>query len=301
MLGLADSPGSLIVARAVTGLAAAAWVPMVVAFNSLFPPREAVRATAMISLVSSGSQVLATSVTGSLNQWGGYSLAFFLAAGIACLGALLVWPAPERRRPTRRPSWQGTGRLITRQDVLLPSLLAAMSRYVNWATMFAFIPILANQLGGTDVTQSMLVTLYLGVTLLGILGATAIANRIGATWLVYTSFGLLAIGVGEAALAPSLPVLFFSPICLGLAQGVLNPVLMGMSIQYVADAERTTAMGLHQSVHAIGMFAGPWFSGILAEALGLRSMLGVTAVACLMLSYAMATRLTGSRQPERSD
>jgi DHA1 family multidrug resistance protein-like MFS transporter len=60
-------------------------------------------------------------------------------------------------------------------------------------------------------------------------------------------------------------------------------VLMGMSIQRVADAERATAMGLHQAVYAIGMFSGPWLSGILADAMGIQPMFGVTAAACLAL------------------
>jgi len=58
------------------------------------------------------------------------------------------------------------------------------------------------------------------------------------------------------------------------------PVLMGMSIQYVADQERATAMGLHQAVYAIGMFAGPWLSGILADVLGILPMFGITAFLC---------------------
>ena len=56
---------------------------------------------------------------------------------------------------------------------------------------------------------------------------------------------------------------------------------MGMSIEQVAEAERATAMGLHQAVYAIGMFLGPWLSGILADALGIRPMFLVTCLACL--------------------
>ena len=50
---------------------------------------------------------------------------------------------------------------ITRQDVLLPSLLAAISEYAIWSTTFGFGPVLAKQLGGSDVIQSMLVTMNL--------------------------------------------------------------------------------------------------------------------------------------------
>jgi MFS family permease len=71
---------------------------------------------------------------------------------------------------------------------------------------------------------------------------------------------------------------------MGVAQGLSYPVLMGMSIRDVSDVERTTAMGLHQAVYAIGMFAGPWLSGLLADATGIRSMFGMTAFACLAIS-----------------
>ena len=55
-----------------------------------------------------------------------------------------------------------------------------------------------------------------------------------------------------------------------------------MVIENVVDAERTTAMGLHQSVYAAGMFAGPWLSGILSKMIGVQSMFGITAAAVLI-------------------
>jgi MFS family permease len=141
----------------------------------------------------------------------------------------------------------------------------------------------------------MLISMHFGLFTLGNLGATAIANRIGSRRLVYASFGLLSVAIGAAALAPSLAVLFVIQVFIGLTQGINAPVLMGMSIQYVADTERTTAMGLHQSVYATGMFAGPWLSGILAEAIGLRPMFGVTAFACLALSLFLTSQLVGPK------
>jgi MFS family permease len=171
-------------------------------------------------------------------------------------------------------------------------VLAAVNQYANWAATFSFTPILARQLGGTDTTQSVLVSMHIGVVTLGNLMATAIVNRIGARRLVTISFVLVSVGLGGAAFAPSLSLLFVSQLCIGLSQGVAYPVLMGMSIQRVADAERTTAMGLHQAVYAIGMFSGPWLSGILADAVGLRPMFGVTAFACLAVGL-FATRRLG--------
>jgi MFS family permease len=261
-------------------------VPLVAVFSSLFPSHEAVRASAMLTFVGSVGRVLATGVTGSLNELGGYSLAFFLAAGTAALGVLALLPTRESRRPPRRPSVGGIGRLVSRRDVLLPALLAAVSQYVNWTATFSFTPILARQLGATDVAQSVLVSMHIGVVTLGNLVATAFVSRIGARRLVVLSFVLMSAAVGGAALAPTLGLLFVSQFCMGLSQGTSYPVLMGMSIQHVADAERTTAMGLHQAVYAIGMFSGPWLSGMLADVVGIQPMFGVTAFVCLGVGLA---------------
>jgi DHA1 family multidrug resistance protein-like MFS transporter len=282
-MGRAGDVNGLIVGRAITGLAAATWVPLVAVFSSLFPPREAVRASAVLSLINSVGRVLATSVTGWLNGLGGYSLAFLLATGVAALAFLVALPAREDCRPPQQPSIGGTGRLITRRDVLLPSVLSAVAQYVNWGTTFGFLPVLAGQLGGTDVTQSMLASMHIGLSTVGGLVVATIVSRIGPRRLVYFQFVLLSLGVGIAALASSLPLVFAAQFCIGLSTGVGYPVLMGMSIEKVVEANRTTAMGLHQAVYAIGMFAGPGLSGILADAIGIRPMFGVTAFVCLAL------------------
>ena len=68
---------------------------------------------------------------------------------------------------------------------------------------------------------------------------------------------------------------------------------MGLSIRDVADDQRATAMGLNQSVYAVGMFAGPWLSGILAERMGIQPMFGVTGFACLALGVFVPRWLVG--------
>ena len=165
--------------------------------------------------------------------------------------------------------------------MLLPSLLAAVSQYANWAATFGFMPILAEGLGATDVMLSLLVSMHIGVVIITNLGAAGLVNRMGARRLALIAFVLLSGGIGLAALAPSLTGIFVAQFLIAVSQGISYPVLMGMSIRDVADAQRNTAMGLHQSVYAMGMFAGPWLSGLLADAIGIRPMFGVTAIACL--------------------
>ncbi len=277
----------LVVGRAITGLAAAAWVPLTVLFSSQFPPADAVRATSLLSLVNMISRVGATGITGTLNQVGGYSLAFFVAIVVAGLALVVTLPVREPARAPKRPSLRGIGVLSTRRDVLLPSLLSAVIQYISWATTFGFIPILAKNLGASGQAQSMLVSLNLAVGMAGNLLTGTIARRTGNKILLYASFVISAIGVAVAAAAGSITAVFVAQIIIGLGFGIGYPLCMGMSIQKVDEGERATAMGLHQSVYAIGMFAGPWLSGILANAWGIQPMLTFTAVAAVVLSMVL--------------
>lgn len=295
-MGEAEGIRGLIFGRAITGLAAGTWVPLIVAFSSLFPSDEAVRASALLTSVGSVARVLVTSVTGSLNELAGYSLAFYLAAGAAGLAIFVASIIREERRPPRRPSVESVGNLVSRRDVMLPSLLAAVAQYANWAATFSFMPVLARHLGGSDVTQSLLVSMHIGVSILGNLLTSVLTERVGSRRLALLSFVLLSGGFGGAALAPSLLLLFAAQFCIGLSQGIGYPVLMGLSIRHVDDAERTTAMGLHQAVYAVGMFSGPWLGGTLAEAVGIRPMFGITACACLAVGPLVIRRMSGRSQ-----
>jgi MFS family permease len=309
VVGAAGSIQGVILGRAIVGVAAATWVPLVVAFSSLFPPEEAVRASALLTFIGSIGRVLATGATGYLNRLGqriwpgdafsGYPLAYYLAAVAALLAILAVLPAAEERRPRKQPSLGSLGRLISRRDVLLPSLLSAVTQYGVWMSTFGYIPLIAAELGASGITSSLMVSVNIGVQTLANLAASGLTRKIGSRALVYIGFVLMSLGLAGVALAPSMAVLWVAQLTLGLSQGLAYPVLMGLSIRYVDEEQRASAMGLHQAVYAIGMFAGPWLGGILGKALGLRPMFGITAVALLLLGLA-GTRLMDGHRAERA-
>jgi len=295
MMGLSNGVGGLMIGRAFTGFAAGAWVLLVVAFSSLFAPEDAVRASAILSAINAVARVIVTSMTGSLNLMGGYPLSFFVAVAMAGLAILVMLFVDEPRRDVKRSSFRQVGALITRRDVLLPALLGIVAQYDIWSSTFAFTTNLAKNIGATDVVLSLLVSMNLAVVFLGNLAMSAVAKRFGERRMVALSFVFVALGLGSLAVAKGMTMVFVGQILMGLASGVGYPVLMGLSIRYVAESERATAMGLYQSVYAIGMFSGPSLSGILADQIGIQPMFVVTAVVCLALGL-IGTRLLRGRE-----
>ncbi|MCE5259668.1 MAG: MFS transporter [Chloroflexi bacterium] len=291
VMGSSEDVNGILIGRAISGLAAGTWVPLVVVFNGLFQPHEAVRATALLTLFGSVGRLFATASTGWLNGIGGYSLAFYLAAGAAGLAFILVLTTHEQARPPKTPSLKTIGGLFIRGDVMLPTVLATISQYANWAAIFGFIPILAKQLGASDVIQSVMVSANVAILIVGNLMAATLSRRIGERQLLYGTFALLALGLVASALAKSLAVLLVFQLAIGLSQGISAPMLMGMSIRQVTEEKRTTAMGIHQSIYAFGMFAGPAISGVLSKGMGIRLTLGVTGAIVLVIGIILTSLL----------
>lgn len=281
VLGTSNTTTGMLVGRSITGIAAATWVPLLVIFSQFFPADEAVKATTLLTLISSISRMVSTGVTGFFNDLGGYILPFYIAAGVSLLAAVLVLPAGEKTTLSQKRTVGDIMRLISRTDVLGPGLLNMFLQYCSYATTFGFLPILAKNLGAGDVLLSALMSLYLGFLTLGNLAATILLKRIGINRLVILAFVLTSGAILAAALAKSFVPVIAAQLISGFAMGTGTPILMGMSIQKVQPSDRATAMGLHQGVYAIGMFAGPWLSGIMADVMGIQPMFAITAGLCL--------------------
>ncbi|MBN1246852.1 MAG: MFS transporter [Anaerolineae bacterium] len=294
LMALSDGVVGLAIGRAFTGFAASAWVLLVVAFSGLFPPEDAVRASAMLSAVNAISRMIITGLTGSLNALGGYSLSFYVAAVAAGLAIPVMLFVKEPPRTNNQKSLRQVGALIVRRDVLIPALLGAVMQYTIWSSTFGFTTNLAKNLGASDVTLSLLVSMNIGLVLLGNLATTAVVNRVGSRRMVALSFIFTGLGMGAFVLAQGVSLIFVGQVLMGLASGVGYPVLMGLSIRYVDDAQRATAMGLYQAVYAIGMFAGPWLSGILADGMGIQPMFAITGAVCAALGL-LGTALLRAR------
>lgn len=291
MLGTSNDLIGLTMGRTITGISTGVWVVLVVAFSALFPPEEAVRASSLLMIANSFGRIVATASTGALDQLGGAALPFFVATGLSLLSAILILPIGETRRAPQPPSLRGIRALLIRRDVLIPTLLSALMQYVLWSTSFGFFAVLAKQLGASSVIQGMIVTLHIVLAMLGNFVVLAQSQRGNAPRLAGVSFVLLFVGVMIAALAPALPIFFIAPVFTGLALGIGYPVLMGMSIERVGNSERTIAMGLHQAIYAVGMFAGPALSGVIADQIGLQPTFGITAFVFLALGLVGTSKL----------
>jgi len=284
--------GGLIAARSLLGISMSTWVLQVVVFSAFFPPGQTVRAGAILTLVSSLAKLLGTSLTGFLNSLGGYALSFYVAGSSVALAVLVLLPLSDPVRVTATRSPGVVFSLLRKKTVMIPSALAIVNQFINFSVTFGFLPILAGRLGANDVLKSLLVATNIVALILGNLLVTTFAKKTNPVHLLVASFGLFTVGVAGTALAHGLGWLFPLQGLLGLGHGIGYPTTIGITIRDVEPSRRATAMGLHQTIYAVGMFAGPGLSGLLAEAMGIRFAFVVIAAGCLVSSSVLIWRLT---------
>ena len=108
-------------------------------------------------------------------------------------------------------------------------------------------------------------------------------------------FVLTALSTFAIPLSKTVPVLYVTQAFGGVGRGLIFPVLMGLSIKTVSEEKRATAMGFFQSIYALGMFAGPALSGVLAGIVGLGGTFLITgiltSIGALAAAYAMSPRV----------
>ena len=122
---------------------------------------------------------------------------------------------------------------------------------------------------------------------------TLITKKVRHVLILMVSVTSFVAGIFILTIAQQLWVVFAATALMGFSNGFSYPTLMGLSIKDVDQSHRTSAVGIHQSVYAIGMFAGPWLGGIIADAFGIRRMFGVVAGFVLIVSYVLIAIYSG--------
>jgi MFS family permease len=296
-LARARTPTALFIFRALSGGAATAWVTISVLYNSQFSIEHAVRTSGQLNFMSAVGQILAMSVGGFMaDRWG--AQATFWASAVLAIPVFVAFSVTKDVRTT-----QGAGitmpqfaRAISTPRLLLVSGLAACSQYAMFATSLGFAAVRAQDLGASDTQLGILTTAVqvakaVPMFMLGVRGQPRDSR-------LATVVGLSAIAA-PLFVFPFLTQFSLLVVCqaiMGVGVGMVFPVLMGLALQAVAPEARASAMGVFQSIYALGMTLGPAISGVFARNWGIVGVY-LTNGALLVLAIAAAALLL--REPGR--
>ncbi|MBB3867142.1 MFS transporter [Parageobacillus toebii NBRC 107807] len=292
MFALTDSLGWALVSRSFAGIAAATWVAFTVLYSSYFRDEEVHQAMSRISFVVVLAQLIGMSFSGYIVDEWGWRAPFWIGGVLGVIGMILSLFIYEPREIVKQTSIQIKDLLLVMREPLLlkVSLLSILAHSIIFTTMFGFIPVYALQIGLQERDLSMIVfsfmiphalaTLFMGKVLVPILGKW---KSLTLAFFCSAVFTLITPIIKEKELLCIVQALN------GFSLGLLFPLLLGMSIESIADDKRATAMGTYQAIYAIGMFVGPYLAGMLNSAMGIHAgfyfagVLGIVATTLILL------------------
>lgn len=295
----APAPWALVASRAVTGVAATAWVAITVMYSGYYPPAQAASAIGAMGFTNGLGQAVATWTGGVAAGAYGWRAPFVLSAVAGVLGLALMALCRERSPSEMRASapggtrlsWRRVWRVGTAPGLLLVSGLSALNTYATFATVYGFIPVYARALGASAGQLGGLTAISLVPFTLAQPLTAPLARRIGFPATVGLSLGISGAATLVVPWTHTYATLAATQVVAGLARGLLGAALMSLAIVAVAQHERATAMGVYQAVYSVGMFLGPLVSGLVAERLGLPAVFVSTGVLALCAGLAASLSL----------
>jgi len=274
----------MLIFRGLAGVAASTWVAATVLFAGYYPPDQAVKSTGIMSMSSSIGQMVATLAGGFVALRYGTESPFWVAAFVAFIGFALLIPGPEKATVSRRaPSLGEILSVLTLPSLLLVSTVAAIVQYAVFSTSHAFVPIYAAEVLGLSSSQIGALTSVVLVPSALMAGlAAGLSTRVKEMTLVTVGLITLSAATTMVPFTTGFWALLAGRALFGLGLGLTYPVLMGLSIKSVPQAQRASAMGAFQAIYALGMTVGPAISGFISDQFGLNAVFWVSAFACLL-------------------
>jgi predicted MFS family arabinose efflux permease len=242
-----------------------------------------------ISFVVVLAQLLGMSVSGYIvNEWGWHT-PFWIGGIFSTFGVLLsLFIFEPKECIQQKPIGMKDLTSVMREPLLLKmSLLSILAHSIIFSTMFGFIPAYALKIGlkASDISLivfSFMIPHAIATLFIGKL----FVPKFGQWKSLKIAFGFTAFFTLLIPLIHSKVLLCIVQAFNGFSLGLLFPLLLGMAIESIPHQKRATAIGAYQALYAVGMFAGPFFAGVLNSYMGIAAgfyFVGILGVAGTLL------------------
>ena len=214
--------------------------------------------------------MVATTFGGFAADYLGWTAPFVIGGLVGMVGLVLSAGIRENREAQSQPIEVKELLQVGSDRILLSAaFLAILVQVLNFSTLHGFTPVYAMGIGASKSQLSILSLVQLLPAAITSLKSGDWAQRFGTQRVVAAGFVLVSVFTLMIPFCQTVTGLFVTQALAGFGRGVIFPLLMGLSIRYIDNSKRATAMGFFQSIYSLGMFGGPVLVGAIGDSLGL--------------------------------
>ena len=262
---LFDSPAAYLISRTLAGVGASTWVSFTVAFTGGYPNVK----ERMGKLIAANNLGILISylVGGSLYEWLGMKPLFMISACVAVL-ALCILPLCQKggsagMHPFRiRDLWD----VLKNRNLMLVSLMCALVQLINFATAMSFVSTYAQQRGASGFVLSLVaIAFYVAGTAASTVYSKGVFSRMSDRAFMAMGFGLFALYCLVLPLCTQVWMILLAQLLGGMSRTLLYTQQMAMCTATIRPEQKTTAVGVFQSIYSLGMTVGPIVMGWMLD------------------------------------
>ncbi|MCY8233213.1 MFS transporter [Priestia endophytica] len=287
-----DSLTLVFISRCLAGFGAATWVAFTILYGSYFKGEKSNRAMNSISFIVVLAQLLGMMLSGYVVSHLGWHGPFWIGSVSSLIGLLLSFMLFEDKQGSEREPIKMKELLsVMRNPTLLKiSFLSILAHSIIFSTMFGFTPNYALNIG---LTENELTFIVFSFMIPHAIAPLVIEKVFLSRFREWTVLKLAFLTAGcFTCLIPFTDTKLL--LCIiqsvnGFSLGIIFPLMLGMSVKSIPEQKKATAMGAYQALYAIGIFAGPFFAGLLNSHLGIEAgfyfagSLGIVATLAVVL------------------
>lgn len=294
LYSLTHSLGPFMAVRLLHGLGMAAFTTAYTALVAdLATPERLGEAVGLSGMTNNLGMLFAPALGAAVAARWGYGPHFWAAAGLAGLCLAVLLPVKGGRPVTAAPGGRHSLRAVGRHRGIVAAALGGTGLAVAYGTALGFVAPSAAQRGLTAAAG------YFSAFALATMATQAAAgwtsDRTGRRVVAAPGLLLAALAIGGLALARSNLALLAAGAGLGLSWGLVRAGLDSAVVDAAPPEARGTALGLVYTCFDLGIGAGSFGLGIVAQAQGYAMAFGLAAgwAIAALLGYVTLDRRRG--------
>lgn len=272
-LFLSNNPSDVFLGRSITGIAAAGWVAISIYYSSFFSQEERFKSSTRIVASNTFAVFLGSFLSGYISDSFGIKACFLISMISAIISSLLFFISKEKVLDIKTQfSTKQFINLLKNKLLISLCLIGIFVQFITFSVTFSFFPIYLNQIGYSDSVVGNVVSFSTLAAIIGTITSPYLIKKFG----LWRAFVLASIPIGITTLATpyfeDLILLTTLRLIAGIGTGIIFSSCMSTIVRGFEENYQASAMGIFQAIYAIGMFAGPIFSGVIASKLNLESV-----------------------------